>query len=108
MFPQNNDARSEEKITNQFLGCKEPTMGTIMSFNEKKTFKVSGVSQLLRDQFEKEFQRKGNSTGYNGDVNKLHVCPNGKDHVLVEFVRDISGNFQMVAHLNITLEQVFK
>ena len=91
MFPQNNDARSEEKITNQFLGCKEPTMGR-MSFNEKKTVKVSGVSQLLRDQIEKVFQTKGNSTGYNGDVNKLHVCPNGKDHVLVEFVRDISGN----------------
>jgi hypothetical protein len=114
MFPQNNDARSEEKynfmekITNQFLSCKEPTMGTIMSFNEKKTVKVSGVSQLLRDQFEKEFQTKGNSTGYNDEVNKLHVCPNGKDHVFVEFVRDISGNFQVVAHLNITLEQVFK
>ena len=68
-------------------------MGT-RSFNEKKTVKVSGVSQLLRDLIEKEFQTKGNSTSYHGDVNKLYVCPNGKDHVLVEFERDISGNFQ--------------
>jgi hypothetical protein len=68
-------------------------MGTrLRSFDEKKTVKVSGVSQLLRDQIEKKLQTKGNSTGYNADVNKLHVCPNGKDYILVEFVKDIPGN----------------
>ena len=71
-------------------------------FDEKETVKVSGVSQLLRDQIVREFQTKGNSTGYNDDVNKVHVCPNGKDHVLVEFVNDIPGNFEVIAHLNST------
>ena len=76
-------------------------------FDIKKTVKVSGVSKLLRDQIVKKLQARGNSIGYNDDVNKLLVCPNAKDHVLVEFGRDIPGNFQVVAHLNITLEQVF-
>ena len=85
MFPQNNDTKREEKynfmekITNQFLSCKKPTMGT-RSFDEKKTVKVSGISQLLRDQIVREFQTKGNSIGYNDDVNKLLVGPNGEDY----------------------------
>jgi hypothetical protein len=80
-----------EDITNLFFSCKKPIMNKdTTSFDEKRTVKVSGVSQLLRDQIEKEFQRKGNSTGYNDDVNKLLVCPNG-DYVLVEFEKDIPG-----------------
>ena len=63
-------------------------------FDEKKTVKVSGISQLLRDQFAREFQTKRNSTGYKDDVNRLHICPNGKDYVLVEFAKDIpQGKF---------------
>ncbi|CAB4025207.1 E3 ubiquitin- ligase TRIM71-like [Paramuricea clavata] len=70
-------------------------MGT-RSFDEKKTVKVSGVSQLLRDQIEKEFQAKGNSTGYSDDVNKLYVCPNGKDYVLVELEKDIPVGWKVI------------
>ena len=63
-------------------------------FNINKTLKVTGVSKLLLDQLIKEFQSKGNSTGFHDDVNKLYVCPQGHDYVLVEFVNDLpSGNF---------------
>jgi hypothetical protein len=68
-------------------------MSKAKEFDVKKTIKVSGVSQLLRDQFTKAFQTKGNSTGYKDDVNRLRVCPHGEDHVLVEFVNDISSKF---------------
>ena len=62
--------------------------------NINKTLKVTGVSKLLRDQLIKEFQRKGNSTGFHNDVNKLYVCQQGNDYALVEFVNDLpSGNF---------------
>ena len=60
------------------------------SFNRKKTVKVCGVRQLLQDQIEKEFQSKGNSTGYQDDVNNLRVCPNGEDYILVEFANEMS------------------
>jgi hypothetical protein len=63
-------------------------------FDEKKTVKVSGISQLLRDQFAREFQTEKNSTGYKDDVNKLYICPDGEDCVLVEFAKDIpQGKF---------------
>ncbi len=63
-------------------------------FDEKKTVKVSGISQLLRDQFTREFQTNKNSTGYDDDVNKLYICPDGEDYVLVEFAKDIpQGKF---------------
>ena len=58
-------------------------------FDEKKTVKVSGVSQLLRDQIEKEFQTHGNTANFSDDVSKLHVCPDGEDYVLVEFSKEI-------------------
>ena len=61
-------------------------------FDVKKTLKVSGVSQLLRDQIEQGFQKFGNTARYTDDVNKLYVCPDGQDYVLVEFCRDIPGN----------------
>ena len=60
-------------------------------FDEKKTIKVSGISQLLREQLTKELQKNKNSIKYKDDVNKLHVCPKGKDYVLVEFVNDIQS-----------------
>ena len=60
------------------------------NFDRKKTVVVSGVSKLLRDQLTKEFQR-GNSTGFREDVNQLHVCPKGQDHVLVEFGKEVKG-----------------
>jgi hypothetical protein len=72
-------------------------------FDVKKTIKVSGVSQLLRDQFTKALQTK-NSTGYKDDVNKLCVCPHGEDHVLVEFVNDISGKFAKQVHITACLQ----
>ena len=59
-------------------------------FDEKKTIKVSGISQLLREQLTIELQKE-NSIMYKDDVNKLHVCPKGKDYVLVEFVNDIQS-----------------
>ena len=62
------------------------------SFNRKKTVKVCGVRQLLQDQIEKEFQSKGNSTGYTDDVNNLRICPNGEDYILVEFTNEISDS----------------
>ena len=62
-------------------------------FDEKKTIKVSGISQLLREQLTKELQKKKNSIKYKDDVNKLHVCPKGNDYVLVEFVNDIQSKF---------------
>ena len=65
-------------------------------FDEEKTVKVSGVSQLLRDLIEKEFQRRRNTAEYNDDVNKVYVCPDGQDYVLVEFSRNIPGNFQAI------------
>ena len=64
---------------------------SIMEFDEKKTIKVSGISQHLQDQLTKEFQKENNSTKYKDDVNKVYVCPGGGDHVLIEFVNDIQG-----------------
>ena len=64
---------------------------SIMEFDEKKTIKVSGISQHLQDQLTKEFQKESNSTEYMDDVNRVNVCPGGEDHVLIEFVNDIQG-----------------
>ena len=60
-----------------------------------KTLKVSGVSRFLKEQLEKEFQKKSNTTGFHDDVNKLYVCPQGQDYVLIEFAKDLPpGNFK--------------
>lgn len=74
------------------------------SFDEKKTVKVSGVSQLLRDQLTKAFQSEGNSTRFFDDVNRLYVCPNGQDYVVVEFaMKDIPAGIKPFKRLYITL-----
>ena len=49
------------------------------SFDVKKTLKVSGVSKLLRNQLRKPFEKKGNSTRFHKEVNRLYVCPQGQD-----------------------------
>ena len=78
--------------------CEKPTImddHQDFAFASSKTLKVSGVSKLLQDQLTKEFQRKGNSTRFHDDVNRLYVCPQGHDYVLVEFVKDLpSGNLK--------------
>ena len=82
---------------NSIIGalCQKPTIMSEDGFNRNKTLKVSGVSKLLQDQLTKEFQRKGNSTRFHDDVNRLYVCPQGHDYVLVEFVKDLpSGNLE--------------
>jgi hypothetical protein len=79
-------------VTNIF--CHRPQiMDDRRKFNKKRTVKVRGVWQLLQEQIEKEFQSKENSTEYTDDVNNLHICPNGEDYILVEFLNDISGKF---------------
>ena len=80
------------------------------SFNRNKTVKVCGVRQLLQDQIEKEFQSKGNSTGYTDDVNNLRICPNGEDYILVEFTNEISdpsliGKTLKIAGANLMVKQ---
>ncbi|XP_028398979.1 uncharacterized protein LOC114522487 [Dendronephthya gigantea] len=70
-------------------------------FDEKKTVKVSGVSQLLRDLIEKEFQTEGNTAKFSDDVSKLYVCPGGQDHALVEFSKDIPSRSKMGKKLKI-------
>ena len=57
--------------------------------DKNRTVKVSGISQHLRDELTKAFQSK--NSGYDEDVNRVHVCPKGQDHVLVEFADDIKG-----------------
>lgn len=84
-----------EKIIGALWFCQKPTMTDESDFASNKTLKVSGLFKLLEDQLTKEFQRKGNSTGFHDDVNKLYICPQGQDYALVEFVKDLpSGNFK--------------
>ena len=70
--------------------CQRPIAMDDQSLSIKKTVKVCGVWQFVQDQIEKEFQKRGNTTGYKDDVNSLRICPNGEDYILVEFVNDIS------------------
>ena len=61
-------------------------------FDEKKTLRISGVSELLHDEIVKALQGT-NSTGFTGDVERIYVCPGGEDYVLVEFYENIPGYF---------------
>ena len=79
--------------------------GDADSFNINKTLKVSGVSKLVQDQLTREFQRKGNSTGFYDDANKLYVCPQGHDYVLVEFVKDLPSGNDCIVHHSTKLSQ---
>ena len=59
-------------------------------FDKNKTLIVSGVSKLLHDEIAKALQQ-ANSTGFRGNVERIFVCPGGKDHALVEFNENIPG-----------------
>ncbi|XP_028399002.1 uncharacterized protein LOC114522506 isoform X2 [Dendronephthya gigantea] len=81
-------------------------------FDEKKTVKISGVSQLLQDLIEKEFQARGNTAKYNDDVMKTHVCPDGEDCVLVEFCNNLPaastrsiGNTLSISGIHLAVER---
>ena len=88
--PDTSSSRDEKRVKKRTLhSCGH-------FFDERKAVKVSGVSQLLRDLIEKEFHTRRNSAKYSDDVNKLYVCPDGQDCVLVEFRQDIPGNFGAV------------
>ena len=83
----------------------DPAFDEDKPFDKKKTVRVSGVSHFLLDQITKQFQGN-NSTGYQDDVNRLYICPNGEDHVLVEFANDIPKSKFSTACFILEIKQV--
>lgn len=65
-------------------------------FDQRTTIKVSGVSKLLNDQITKIFQSKKNKADISGDVQRVYVCPDAKDYVLVEFAEKIKGTAKVI------------
>ena len=63
-------------------------MADTSDFLEDRTIKVTGISMFVKDAFVKYFQGKDNDFGPAWDVEKVFVCPDGKDCVLVEFSKD--------------------
>ena len=59
-------------------------MAEVSHFEEDRTIKVSGISELAKDVLTKHFQSESNS-GLRGDVKTVYVCPDNKDYALIEF-----------------------
>ena len=62
-------------------------MADISKFAVNRTVKVTGISEFLKNMFVKYFQRD-NDFGPRRDVEKVFVCPDGNDCILVEFSED--------------------